>query len=66
MNEKLKEIYDNTIPHSSFLSEDSVMECMRKSHQIGVDEVLSWLKNMDYLTDNMDYIIEEFKNQNQK
>jgi len=53
MNDKLKEIYDREIPHSSFLCEDSVMKCMTLSRELGVNDVLLWLSKMDYLSDNI-------------
>jgi hypothetical protein len=63
MNDKLKEIYDREIPHSSFLCEDSVMKCMTLSRELGVNDVLLWLSKMDYLSDNMEYLLDEWKNQ---
>jgi hypothetical protein len=63
MNKDLNEIYDKHIVHSSFLDKRTVDKCMQESYGLGVQDVLNWLEKMDYLTDNMDYIIEEFKRQ---
>ena len=39
---------------------------MVKSYELGTEDVLKWLSNMDYLSDNITYIIEEWKNSNNK
>ena len=64
MDGRFSEIFENTIPHSSFLSERAIMSCMHQSYRLGVDDVLEWLKKNDHLTDNISYLIEEFENQN--
>jgi hypothetical protein len=64
MDTRLDEIYDNTIPHSSFLSEKAIKSCMYQSYRLGIDDVLEWLKKNDHLTDNISYLIQEFENQN--
>jgi hypothetical protein len=67
MDIRFNEIFDNTIPHSSFLSESSIKSCMHQSYRLGVDDVLDWLKQNEHLSDNISYLIEEFVNQtNQK
>jgi hypothetical protein len=66
MKDKLEEIYENTIPHSSFLSKKAVVNCMEQSYEMGRQDVLQWLSKMDYLSDNINYILEEWKNQNNK
>ena len=35
MNDKLEEIFENTIPHSTFLDKKSIISCMYQSHQLG-------------------------------
>jgi hypothetical protein len=64
MRDKLNEIYDNTIPHSAFLDKNSVEKCMEDSYNLGVRDVLEWLSKMQHLSDNIEYIIEEWKSQN--
>ena len=63
MDTRLDEIYDNTIHHSSFLSEKSIKSCMYQSYRLGMTDVLEWLKKNDHLTDNINYLIQEFENQ---
>lgn len=63
MDIRFNEIFDNTIPHSSFLSESAIKSCMYQSYKLGVDDVLEWLKKNDHLSDNINYLIEEFQNQ---
>lgn len=54
--------------HSAFLNVEGLMKAMKISYQMGKsdgnDEVLDWLSKMDYLSDNIQYIKEEWKNQN--
>ena len=63
MTKELQEIYEDKIIHSSFLDKSAVEKCMKESYDLGRSQVLNWLKNMSHLCDNVDYIIEEFKNQ---
>jgi len=51
--------------HNMFLNETGIVNAMEKCYNQGVDDVLTWLSKMDYLSDNMNYIIDEWKNQNQ-
>lgn len=54
--------------HSAFLNVEGLMKAMKISYQMGKsdgnDEVLDWISKMDYLSDNIQYIKEEWKNQN--
>ena len=56
--------------HSAFLNTKGMVEALRISYKEGkkdgVQEVLSWLSKMGHLSDNMEYIIEEWKNQNKE
>jgi hypothetical protein len=38
MKDKLEEIYQHTIPHSSFLSKRAIDSCMYQSYMLGKDE----------------------------
>ncbi len=53
--------------HSMVLNQDGLVEAMENCYKQGKidgqDEVLNWLAKMDYLADNINYIIEEWKNQ---
>jgi len=52
---------------SIFLDQSGCIEamdiCYIKGKKDGAEDVLNWLSKMDYLSDNIDYIIEEYKNQ---
>lgn len=65
MKTELKEIIEKNIIHNSFLDKQSVENCIEESYNLGVNDVLSWLSKMDYLSDNIKYIIEEWNNQKQ-
>lgn len=62
MDNRIKEIYDREIVHHSFLDKRTVEKCMNESYELGVKDVLSWLSSQDYLSDNIQYIIEEWEN----
>jgi len=38
MEQRLKEIYENTIPHNMILEKESVMRCMEQSENIGKND----------------------------
>ena len=64
MKDKLTEIYDKNIVHTSFLDKRTVMKCMEESYNEGITDFIKWMSKMSHLSDNIDYIIEEYKNQN--
>lgn len=64
MKDKLTEIYDKNIVHTSFLDKRTVMKCMEESYNEGIIDFINWMSKMSHLSDNIDYIIEEYKNQN--
>jgi hypothetical protein len=66
MENKLQEIYEKNINNSFVLDKDGVIKSMEESYELGSKEVLDWLSKMDYLSDNINYIIEEWKNINKK
>jgi len=66
MKEELNKIYEDTIPHSSFLDKTSVEKCMKNSYNLGVKDVLEWLSQMKHLSNNIEYIIEEWNNQKEE
>lgn len=63
MKNTFLEIYDKNIVHTSFLDKRTVMKCMEDSYYLGVNDVLNWMSEMNHLSDNVDYLIEEYKNQ---
>jgi len=66
MDNRLEKIYEENISHETFLHRKSVEKCMDESYNLGVNDVLDWLSKMDYLSDNVKYIIEEWHNRNIK
>lgn len=63
MKNTFLEIYDKNIVHTSFLDKRTVMKCMEDSYYQGVNDVLNWMSEMNHLSNNVDYLIEEYKNQ---
>lgn len=66
MEKKLQEIYEKNINNNFMLDKDGVIKSMEESYELGSKEVLDWLSKMDYLSDNITYIIEEWNNINKK
>jgi hypothetical protein len=64
MTPSLEKILNTHIVHTGFFDRNSVEKCMEESYVLGIEEVLEWLSKQDYLSDNINYIIEEWKNQN--
>jgi hypothetical protein len=50
--------------HSQFLNESGIVKALEESYKMGTSDVLEWLSKMDYLSDNIQYIKEEWENQN--
>jgi hypothetical protein len=66
MREKLEKIYEKNVNTSFILDKECVFKSMELSYELGSKEVLDWLSKMDYLSDNIGYIIEEWNNKNNK
>ena len=66
MEKKLQEIYEKNINNSFILDKDGIIKSMEESYELGSKEVLNWLSKMEYLSDNINYIIEEWNNINKK
>ena len=62
MEKKLQEIYEKNINNNFVLDKDGVVKSMEESYELGSKEVLDWLSKMEYLSDNINYIIEEWNN----
>lgn len=62
---RFTEIFENTIPHSTFLSESTIKSCMHQSYKLGTEDVIKWLLENKHLSDNIQYIVDEWNNQNQ-
>jgi hypothetical protein len=56
--------------HSFFIDPKGLTNAMSICYEQGLtdghEEILEWLSKMDYLSDNLKYIIEEWNNQNKK
>jgi hypothetical protein len=66
MKDKLEKIYEKNVNSSFVLDKEGVFKSMEQAYELGSQEVLDWLSKMDYLSDNIGYIIEEWKNLNNK
>jgi lipoate-protein ligase A len=66
MDKKLEQIYDKNINTSFVLDKEGVFKSMEESYELGTKDVLDWLSKMDYLSDNITYIIEEWNNKKQQ
>lgn len=64
---ELVQEYNN---HSVLLDLDGMVKAVdlsyQKGREDGIEEVLEWISKMDYLSDNIQYIKDEWNNQNQK
>ena len=53
--------------HSSFLNTEAVVKAMKICYQLGLEdgnnEVLEFFSKMEHLSDNIEYIKEEWQNQ---
>jgi hypothetical protein len=66
MKPELKKIYEKHIVHSSFLDSKSVEDCMKESYEFGIKDFTEWLSKQDHLSNNINYILEEWDNQNKR
>ena len=64
MKPSLEKILSRYIVHTGFFDRNSVEKCMEKSYDLGIEEFLEWLSKQEHLSGNINYIIEEWKNQN--
>jgi len=66
VEQKLQEIYEKNINNTFVLDKDGVIKSMEESYELGSKEILEWLSKMEYLSDNINYIIDEWNNINKK
>ena len=59
-DKRFRKIYDDSIPHSSFLSEESILLCMHETYKLGIEDLFEWLKDNDYLSDDLKPIKSEW------
>ena len=62
MKQKLETIYETNITHNSFLNKDSIIQSMVESYNLGKQELINWLSEKDYLTDDKKTLLEEYNN----
>lgn len=62
MKQKLETIYETNIVHNSFLDKDSIIQSMVESYNLGKQELINWLSEKDYLTDDKQTLLEEYNN----
>ena len=62
MKQKLETIYETNIVHNSFLDKESIIQSMVDSYNLGKQELIDWLSEKDYLTDNKQTLLEEYNN----
>lgn len=61
MNNKFKDIYDNTIPHSSFISESAILSCMHQSYQLAIQDLFEYLSSNGQINGNVKIIQIQFE-----
>lgn len=64
------EILDKHNPHSVFMDKQKVCQSLKECYELGKSqgniEVFDWLSNMTHLSDNIQYLKEEWENQKSK
>jgi hypothetical protein len=59
----LEKILNRCIVHRGFFDKPSVERCMQESYDLAIKEFTEWLSNQNHLSDNINYILEEWNNQ---
>lgn len=62
MKQQLETIYNTNIVHNSFLDKESIIQSMVDSYNLGKQELINWLSEKDYLTDNKQTLLGEYNN----
>ncbi len=62
MKQKLETIYETNIVHNSFLDKESIIQSMVDSYNLGKEEIINWLSEKDYLSDDKKTLLEEYNN----
>jgi hypothetical protein len=62
MKQKLETIYETNIVHNSFLDKDSIIQAMVESYNLGKQELINWLSEKDYLSDDKQTLLKEYNN----
>jgi hypothetical protein len=62
MKQQLETIYETNIVHNSFLDKDSIIQAMVESYNLGKQELINWLSEKDYLSDDKKTLLKEYNN----
>jgi hypothetical protein len=62
MKQKLETIYETNIVHNSFLNKESIIQSMVDSYNLGKQELINWLSEKDYLSDDKQTLLKEYNN----
>ena len=62
MKQQLETIYETNIVHNSFLDKESIIQSMVDSYNLGKQELINWLSEKDYLSDDKQTLLEEYHN----
>jgi hypothetical protein len=62
MKQKLENIYESNIVHNSFLDKESIIQSMVDSYNLGKQELINWLSEKDYLSDDKQTLLKEYNN----
>jgi hypothetical protein len=62
MKQQLETIYETNIVHNSFLDKESIIQSMVDSYNLGKQELINWLSEKDYLSDDKQTLLEEYNN----
>jgi hypothetical protein len=62
MKQKLETIYETNIVHNSFLDKESIIQSMVDSYNLGKQELIDWLSEKDYLSDDKQTLLKEYNN----
>lgn len=62
MEQRLLDIYEENVINVFVFDKNGVFKSMEQSYELGTRDVLTWLSKMDYLSDNIEYIVEEWNN----
>lgn len=62
MKQKIETIYETNIVHNSFLDKDSIIQSMEESYNLGKQELINWLSEKDYLSDDKQTLLKEYNN----
>ena len=57
---EFEKIYEENIPHNSVLDKESVIKCMMDSYHLGKMDLLEWLSNKDFLSDNKEELLNDY------